>query len=121
MDELEQIKTRKGIQHEFQIRHRMMKGLLLRLMVVFASLLGTVLLAAAAPVPMEPIASVRPGDVDGKSYDLVVIGSTPGGIACAVRAAREGLTVLLVNHTRHLGGFITSGAGGWEAPYDGLR
>lgn len=54
-------------------------------------------------------------------YDLVVVGGTPGGVACAVRAAREGLQVLLVNHTKHLGGFMTSGAGGWEAPYDGLR
>lgn len=54
-------------------------------------------------------------------YDLVVIGGTPGGIACAIRAAREGLTVLLVNHNYHLGGFLTSGAGGWEAPYDGHR
>ncbi|HBJ87749.1 MAG TPA: pyridine nucleotide-disulfide oxidoreductase, partial [Verrucomicrobiales bacterium] len=65
--------------------------------------------------------AAKPQDVDGKSYDLVVIGGTPGGIACAVRAAREGLSVLLVNHTQHLGGFSTSGAGGWEAPYDGLR
>lgn len=52
------------------------------------------------------------------SVDLVVYGATPGGIACAVRAAREGLRVLLVNHTAHLGGFITSGAGGWETPCD---
>jgi hypothetical protein len=65
--------------------------------------------------------AAKPQDVDGKSYDLVVIGATPGGIACAVRAAREGLSVLLVNHTAHLGGFVTSGAGGWEAPYDGHR
>lgn len=82
---------------------------------------------SAAPVPVNippPMllqSAAKPRDVDGKSYDLVVIGGTPGGIACAVRAAREGLSVLLVNHTRHLGGFITSGAGGWEAPYDGLR
>ena len=34
-----------------------------------------------------------------------------GDLGRAVRAAREGLSVLLVNHTRHLGGFITSGAG----------
>lgn len=54
-------------------------------------------------------------------FDLLVVGATPGGIACAVRAAREGLSVLLVNHSPHLGGFLTSGAGGWEAPYDGLR
>ena len=54
-------------------------------------------------------------------YDLIVMGGTPGGIACAVRGAREGLKVLLINHSYHLGGFLTSGAGGWEAPYDGIR
>ena len=70
---------------------------------------------------IPPVNAASPADVNGKSYDLVVVGGTPGGIACAVRAAREGMSVLLVNHTRHLGGFITSGAGGWEAPYDGLR
>ena len=32
-------------------------------------------------------------------FDIVVYGATPGGIACALRAAREGLTTLLVNHT----------------------
>lgn len=36
--------------------------------------------------------AARPADIHGKSYDLVVIGATPGGIACAVRAAREGQT-----------------------------
>jgi hypothetical protein len=82
---------------------------------------------SAAPVPVKippPMmlkSAAKAQDVDGKSYDLVVIGGTPGGIACAVRAARESLNVLLVNHTQHLGGFITSGAGGWEAPYDGPR
>jgi flavin-dependent dehydrogenase len=82
-------------------------------------------IAATGPVKIPPPmllkTNAKPEQVDGKSYDLVVIGGTPGGIACAVRAAREGLRVLFVNHTQHLGGFITSGAGGWEAPYDGLR
>lgn len=73
------------------------------------------------PPPMLLKSAAKPAEVNGKSYDLVVIGGTPGGIACAVRAAREGLSVLLVNHTQHLGGFVTSGAGGWEAPYDGKR
>ena len=73
------------------------------------------------PPPMLLKSAAKPDEVNGKSYDLVVVGGTPGGIACAVRAAREGLSVLLVNHTQHLGGFVTSGAGGWEAPYDGLR
>lgn len=82
---------------------------------------------SAAPVPVKippPMllkSAAKPQDVDGRSFDLVVIGGTPGGIACAVRAAREGLSVLLANHTQHLGGFVTSGAGGWEAPYDGPR
>jgi len=71
--------------------------------------------------PVEPVRSSKAADADGRSYDLVVVGATPGGIACAVRAAREGLSVLLVHHLRHIGGFMTSGAGGWEAPYDGLR
>lgn len=71
--------------------------------------------------PVSPVRSASAVEVNGKDYDLAVIGGTPGGIACAVRAAREGLRVLLVNHTAHLGGFVTSGAGGWEAPYDGLR
>jgi hypothetical protein len=79
------------------------------------------ILGVPAPPPQAPKNAAKPDDVNGKSFDLVVIGGTPGGIACAVRAAREGLRVLLVNHTRHLGGFITSGAGGWEATYDGLR
>ncbi len=73
------------------------------------------------PPPMLLKSAATPASVDGKAYDLVVVGGTPGGIACAVRAAREGLSVLLVNHTQHLGGFVTSGAGGWEAPYDGRR
>lgn len=73
------------------------------------------------PPPMLLKSAASPTKVDGQHYDLVVVGGTPGGIACAVRAAREGLSVLLVNHTQHLGGFVTSGAGGWEAPYDGHR
>ncbi|RRJ95673.1 FAD-dependent oxidoreductase [Opitutaceae bacterium TAV4] len=49
------------------------------------------------------------------AVDLVVIGSTPGGIACAVRAAREGLRVLLTNYHNTLGGMISGGLGGWES------
>src|SRR5262245_41527257 len=35
-----------------------------------------------------------PPAVDGKAFDLIVVGGTPAGVATAVRAAREGLTVL---------------------------
>lgn len=44
-----------------------------------------------------------------KDPDIVVYGGTPGGIATAVAAAREGATVLLLETTRHLGGMTTGG------------
>lgn len=43
------------------------------------------------------------------SYDTVVVGGTPGGIATAVRAAREGALTLLVTYNDHLGGMMTGG------------
>lgn len=54
-------------------------------------------------------------------YDLVVIGSSPCGIACAVRAAREGLSVALVSEGRHVGGMLSSGIGVMDTQYDGRR
>jgi lysophospholipase L1-like esterase len=62
-------------------------------------------------------------------YDLVVYGGTPAGIACAVRAAREGLTVQLVSPFPNLGGALSNGLttmdtllNGQRAPlYDELR
>jgi len=59
--------------------------------------------------------------VDGMVYQLVVYGATPGGIALAIRAAREGLTVLLVNHTQHLGGMFVNGLGTMDTLYNGAR
>lgn len=56
-----------------------------------------------------------------RSYDLAVIGGTPGGIACAVRGAREGLSVLLVNRHAHLGGILASGLGVWDSQWEGKR
>lgn len=76
------------------------------------------------PRPSEPVQLAReaaPRDVDGRTFDLVVVGGTPGGIACAVRAAREGCSVLLVNHTRHLGGIMAGGLMQWDALYGGHR
>lgn len=59
--------------------------------------------------------------VDGKVYDVVVIGGTGSGVMCAVRAAREGCSVLLVQHNRHLGGMMTNGLMQWDALYGGPR
>lgn len=69
----------------------------------------------AAPPSAEPAAGAE------KCYDLVVVEATPGGIAMAVRAAREGLSVLLANHNGHLGGILSSGLGVWDTQFEGKR
>ncbi|MCB0562994.1 MAG: FAD-dependent oxidoreductase [Phaeodactylibacter sp.] len=56
-----------------------------------------------------------------QNYDLVIYGSCSAGIACGIRAAREGLSVLLVVHTPHLGGMLTSGLCVWDTQYEGNR
>lgn len=53
--------------------------------------------------------------------DLCVYEATPGGIAMAVRAAREGLSVVLVNHNDHLGGILSNGLGVWDTLWEGKR
>lgn len=64
--------------------------------------------AAAAWPAMQPSAA-QAGDDD--TYDLVVIGGTPGGIATAVTAARLGHKVALTEYHGHLGGMSSSGLG----------
>src|SRR5262249_61524323 len=44
-----------------------------------------------------------------KKFDLVVYGGTAGGVMTAVSAAREGLTVAILEPGRHLGGMVTGG------------
>lgn len=75
--------------------------------------------ASQRKLPLK--SATKPEEVDGKAFDLVVIGGTPGGIACAVRASREGLRVLLVNHNEHLGGILSSGLRVWDTLYEGKR
>jgi hypothetical protein len=71
--------------------------------------------------PIALAKDVPAAQVNGKSYDLIVVGATAGGTACAVRAAREGLTVLLVQHNRHIGGMMSNGLMQWDALYGGPR
>jgi hypothetical protein len=93
---------------------------LLRL--VFVCGVGIALSSAAAGAPPVPVTKeTKPKGWSDEVVDLVVIGGTPAGIACAVRAAREGLNVLLVNRHDHLGGILTSGLGVWDTQYEGKR
>jgi len=45
------------------------------------------------------------------SYDLIVYGGTSGGVIAAVKAARMGKAVLLIEPGRHLGGLSAGGLG----------
>ena len=74
------------------------------------ALLAAAVTGAPAPAPAEL-----------RRFDLVVYGGTPGGIACAVRAAREGLDVLLVSPERHLGGLLANGLSTMDTLYNGAR
>ena len=71
--------------------------------------------------PVRLAKAAAPAEVDGKHFDLVVVGATAGGTACAVRAAREGCAVLLVQHNDHIGGMMTNGLMQWDALYGGPR
>ena len=44
-----------------------------------------------------------------KQFDVVVYGGTAGGVMTAVAAAREGLTVAVLEPGKHLGGMVTGG------------
>ena len=44
-----------------------------------------------------------------RQADVVVYGATPGGIAAAVAAARQGRTVLLCEYEDHIGGIVSNG------------
>lgn len=54
-------------------------------------------------------------------FDLLVVGATPGGISCAIAAAREGLRVLLVEASLHVGGMWASGVQVFDTRYAGHR
>jgi hypothetical protein len=46
-----------------------------------------------------------------ESFDVVIVGGTPGGIMAGIAAARLGQTVLLVERTGHIGGLPANGLG----------
>jgi len=67
------------------------------------------------------VVSTSLSSVAAQKYDFVVYGATPGGVACAVRAAREGLSVQLVSHSEHLGGMLSNGLSTMDTLYNGCR
>ncbi len=68
------------------------------------------LFSRLSAMPSHPCpSSTQLPPTDGLSADLVVFGGTPGGIAAACSAAEEGLAVILLATSRHVGGHLSSG------------
>ena len=44
-----------------------------------------------------------------RTFDVVIYGGTAGGVVAAVSAARMGLSVALIEPSRHIGGMVTGG------------
>ncbi|MBD3375623.1 FAD-dependent oxidoreductase [candidate division KSB1 bacterium] len=44
-----------------------------------------------------------------QKYNVCIYGGTPSGVIASIAASRNGMTVLLVEQTRHVGGLATSG------------
>jgi hypothetical protein len=65
--------------------------------------LNLLVLLSAAALTAQTSSNVQSG------FDLVVYGGTAGGVMTAVRAARMGLKVALLEPRRHIGGMVSGG------------
>ncbi len=83
-------------------------------------LLGLLPIVPLASLNSTPAKQIHDKTIKS-SYNLIIYGGTPGGISCAIRAAREGLEVLIVNHNQHLGGMFVNGLGTMDTLYNGSR
>ena len=73
-------------------------------------LLLSALVASCAGGKSRPMGDPpAPPPAEGARYDVIVFGGQPEGIAAAVAAARQGLSVLLVEEWEGLGGLFTYG------------
>lgn len=73
---------------------------------------GTIMarLLALVLIVLDPGAYLACGaEKVSATYDVVVYGGVPCGVAAATAAAREGASVLLIEPTKHVGGLNTSG------------
>ena len=58
-----------------------------------------------------PSSPTRAAAAEPQSYDVVVYGATSGGVIAAVKIARLGKSVVLIEPGRHLGGLSSGGLG----------
>lgn len=69
----------------------------------------TFLLGATATFAALPDAASAQTSME--TFDIVIVGGTPGGICAAVAAARMGSRVLILERTAHIGGLPANGLG----------
>lgn len=55
------------------------------------------------------VAFLSPLVTSGASFDVIIYGGTPGGIAAGVAAAREGSSVIVIEPTMWIGGMVAGG------------
>jgi len=60
--------------------------------------------------PLRGKKKVRPED-RVHSFDVVIVGGTPGGIMAAIAAARCGRTAVILDRNKHIGGLPANGLG----------
>lgn len=63
----------------------------------------------------------KPAEADLRKADVVIFGATPSGITSAIRIARSGFSVALVNVFKHIGGMFVNGLSIMDTLYEGFR
>lgn len=71
----------------------------------------TTIILLFCSLTFDSISQTTTKDIAKKEYDLVVYGGTSGGAIAAVAAAREGLSVLLIEPGNNIGGMTSGGLG----------
>lgn len=66
----------------------------------------------------HPVTSSHSQSTAAAPIDVVVFGATPGGLAAAVRAKRNGASVLLLEPSQWIGGMLTGGIAATDAIVD---
>lgn len=66
--------------------------------------------ALSAVGAIEPAVGIERQAVQ-PAYDVVIYGGTSGGVAAAVQVARSGLSVIVIEPSRHVGGLSAGGLG----------
>lgn len=74
-----------------------------------AAIAATPTIAAAEGLLSGCSNTIPSAEPPSHSADVVILGATPAGIMAAQAAMREQATVILIEHSQHVGGMLTSG------------